>query len=310
MRNKFADMIYKMGKKDRSICALVADISPAGSMQLFREEFPERFINTGVAEQSMIGLAAGLAMDGMRPFCYTIAPFALYRPFEMIRVDLAYQNLPVTVIGMGAGLIYSTLGSTHQSIEDIAVASAVPNMTVLAPCDPHEMEMATEWCATADHGPVYMRLGKAGEPSLTHNALDEFEVGRPRLIKHGDDVLIMSYGTIVANALKAADILATEDIHASVLNVHTLKPFPENDVCELLSHYQRIVIYEEHVPFGGLADRVTRLVVERNLSVQLNVLSIKDEFVHFYGSYERLLEQHGLSVEHLCSAVRSMVTAS
>ena len=175
MRNKFADVIYEIGKKDKRICAIVADISPAGSIAKFREEYPERFINCGVAEQSMIGIAAGMALRGMRPFCYTIATFSLYRPFEMVRDDLCYQNLPVTIIGMGAGVIYSTLGATHHTMEDIAVASAIPNMTVLAPCDPEEMRLATRWCATESKGPVYMRLGKAGEPDLTKSAISEFK---------------------------------------------------------------------------------------------------------------------------------------
>ena len=114
----------------------------------FRQSFPERFINCGVAEQSMIGIAAGLAMKGMKPFCYTISTFSLYRPFEMVRVDLCYQNLPVVVIGMGAGVIYSTLGSTHHTIEDISIASSIPNMRVLAPCDPIEMGYVIKWCVT------------------------------------------------------------------------------------------------------------------------------------------------------------------
>ena len=187
MRNAFADVIYEVGQKDQRICALVADISPAGSMVKFREQFPERFINTGVAEQSMIGIAAGLALKGMRPFCYTIATFSLYRPFEMIRVDLCYQNLPVTVIGMGAGVVYSTLGGTHHSMEDVAVAAAIPNMTVIAPCDPAEMRLMTLWCATESTGPVYMRLGKAGEPDLTADAVDIFRIGKIEIKrnKHG-----------------------------------------------------------------------------------------------------------------------------
>ena len=129
MRNKFADTLYELSKEDDRICALVADISPAGSMVKFREEFPERFVNTGVAEQSMIGIAAGMALQGLRPFCYTIATFSLFRPYEMVRVDLGYQNLPVTIIGMGAGVVYSTLGGTHHSMEDISIASSIPNMT-------------------------------------------------------------------------------------------------------------------------------------------------------------------------------------
>ena len=175
MRNNFAEVLYEEGKKDNKICVVVADISPAGSIQKFRNEFPDRFINCGVAEQSMIGIAAGLALKGFRPFCYTIATFTLYRPFEMVRVDLCYQNLPVTIIGMGAGAIYSTLGGTHHTIEDVAVAGALPNMTVIAPCDPSEMRDATRWCATKSNGPVYMRLGKVGEPDITENAIDKFE---------------------------------------------------------------------------------------------------------------------------------------
>src|SRR5262245_47868198 len=204
MRNAFADVLFELGQANPRLCALVADISPAGSMVKFREQFPERFLNTGVAEQAMIGIAAGLALRGMRPFCYTIATFSLFRPFEMIRVDLAYQNLPVTVIGMGAGVIYSTLGGTHHTMEDIAVASAVPNMTVLAPCDPDEMRQATPGCATSSTGPVYMRLGKAGEPALTAQAADPSVAGKIRHLKKGRHTAVVSYGTTVGLANEVA----------------------------------------------------------------------------------------------------------
>src|SRR3982750_2951249 len=138
MRNKFADTLYECGKKNPRVAIVVADISPAGSMGKFRDQYPDRFINVGVAEQSMIGICAGLALKGCQPFAYTIATFTLYRPFEMVRDDLCYQNLPVTVVGMGAGVIYSTLGGTHHTQEDIAIAGAIPNMQILAPCDPLE----------------------------------------------------------------------------------------------------------------------------------------------------------------------------
>ena len=178
MRNNFAEVLYEEGKKNKKICVVVADISPAGSIQKFRNQFPDRFINCGVAEQSMIAISAGLAMEGFRPFCYTIATFSIFRPYEMVRIDLCYQNLPVTIIGMGAGLIYNTLGVTHQTYEDIAITTALPNMQVLAPCDPLEMKEATEWCANKSNSPTYMRLGKAGEPNLTENAVDKFEIGK------------------------------------------------------------------------------------------------------------------------------------
>src|SRR5690349_782673 len=146
MRNMFADAFFEAGLRDPRLVMVVADISPAGSIARFREEFPDRFVNTGVAEQVMIGMCAGMAQRGLRPFAYTIATFTLYRPFEMVRDDLCYQNLPVTIVGIGGGVTYSTLGGTHHAQEDVAVACALPNMTVLAPCDPAETRDMTRWC--------------------------------------------------------------------------------------------------------------------------------------------------------------------
>ena len=296
MRNKFADVMYEIGQTDRRIAALVADISPAGSMVRFREEFPERFVNCGVAEQSMIGIAAGMALRGMRPFCYTIATFALYRPFEMVRVDLCCQNLPVTVVGMGAGVIYSTLGGTHHSMEDVAIASALPNMRVMAPCDPEEMSLATRWCATESRGPVYMRLGKAGEPDLTSHAVEPFDVDRIRYLRKGSDIAILSYGTTVAMAFRIADRLAADGKSVSVLSCHTIKPLDREGVREVLASHGRVAVVEEHVPHGGLGSRVKEIAWETGARCQLDCFSLKDAFIHFYGSHDELLNAHGLSV--------------
>ena len=153
MRNTFSEALYEAATTNPDVYIVVADISPAGSMAKFSTEYPERFINVGVAEQSMIGICAGLALKGCQPFAYTIATFSLYRPFEMVRDDLCYQNLPVTVVGMGAGVIYSTLGGTHHTQEDIAIAGALPNMQIIAPCDPAECTEATRWCATPEERP-------------------------------------------------------------------------------------------------------------------------------------------------------------
>src|SRR5258707_8660320 len=147
MRNTFSEALYKAATANPDVYIVVADISPAGSMAKFSQQYPERFINVGVAEQSMIGICAGLALKGCKPFAYTIATFTLYRPFEMVRDDLCYQNLPVTIVGIGGGVTYSTLGATHHAQEDVAIACAIPNMSVIAPCDPAEAEAATRWCA-------------------------------------------------------------------------------------------------------------------------------------------------------------------
>ena len=295
MRNKFADAIYEIGQKDNRICALVADLSPAGSMVSFREEYPERFVNCGVAEQSMIGIAAGMALSGMRPFCYTIATFSLYRPFEMIRDDLCYQNLPVTIIGMGAGVIYSTLGGTHHTMEDVAVASAIPNMTVLAPCDPEEMRLATIWCATENKGPVYMRLGKAGEPNLTLDAVEPFKIGKVRCLRRGNDIALLSYGISMNMVLKTAEQLSQRGKTVSVYSCHTIKPLDQEGIRQILATHDQVAVIEEHVPHGGLGSRVKEVAWDSQSKCQLDCFSLKDEFIHFYGNYDELLEKHGLS---------------
>lgn len=303
MRNAFADVIYEIGQQDSRICALVADISPAGSIVKFRELFPERFINTGVAEQAMIGIAAGLALKGMRPFCYTIATFSLYRPFEMIRVDLCYQNLPVTVIGMGAGVNYSTLGSTHHSMEDIAIAGAIPNMTVLAPCDPAEMRLMTQWCATKSTGPAYMRLGRAGEPDLTADAADAFTAGKIRYLKKGTDIALISYGVTVAMAKDIAAKLEASGKSVSVLSCHTIKPLDTEGVEQVLATHKRVAVIEEHVPHGGLGSRIKEIAWDVRANCRLQTFSLKDEFIHCYGTHDELLHAHGLSVETVTGAL-------
>ena len=303
MRNNFAEVLYEEGKKDNKICVVVADISPAGSIQKFRNEFPDRFINCGVAEQSMIGIAAGLALKGFRPFCYTIATFTLYRPFEMVRVDLCYQNLPVTIIGMGAGAIYSTLGGTHHTIEDVAVACALPNMTVIAPCDPSEMRDATRWCATKSNGPVYMRLGKVGEPDITENAIDKFEFGKIRYIKKGNDIAIISYGITVKMALDLSEELKKKEKSVSEISCHTIKPLDKLGIKKILNKYQSVYILEEHVPHGGLSSRVKEIASDENTKAELKSFTLKDEFIHFYGSHQELLEKHGLSVKQILKKI-------
>jgi transketolase len=305
MRTKFAEAIYEIGKKDDRICALVADLSPAGSMIDFRADFPERFLNCGVAEQSMIGIAAGMALNGMKPFCYTIATFALYRPFEMIRDDLCYQNLPVTIIGMGAGLIYSTLGGTHHAMEDISIASAIPNMTVLAPCDPAEMKLATIWCATESQGPVYMRLGKAGEPDLTSDAIDAFEFGKVRCLKSGKDLAIISYGITVSMAFELSEKLEVLGKSTAIYSCHTIKPLDDVGITQILSTHSQVVVIEEHVPHGGLGSRIKEIAFDNKTNCKVRTFSLKDEFIHCYGNHQELLSAHNFSIDKIMKDLAS-----
>lgn len=294
MRNRFADVFYELGKDDPRLAIVVADISPAGSIAKFRESFPERFINTGVAEQIMIGLCAGMALKGLRPFAYTIATFALYRPFEFIRNDLCYQNLPVTVVGIGGGVAYANHGATHHAMEDIAIASAIPNMTVIAPCDPDEVAIVTKWCAIENNsGPVYLRLGKAGEPIITQNA-EPFVIGKVRYIQRGIHKCILSYGVTVHRALKMAQKMFEETgVPVSVVNCHTIKPLDKDGILEIFNSHDHIIIIEEHVPFGSLGTRVKELAWDNKATCKIEHISLKDEFIHCYGNHEQMLTAHG-----------------
>lgn len=296
MRNTFAQTFHEAAKADPRLCVVVADISPAGAMDKFRQEFPDRFINTGVAEQIMIGMVAGMSMRGLKPFAYTIATFTLYRPFEFIRDDLCYQNLPVTVVGIGGGVTYSTLGSTHHAQEDVAVACAVPNLRVIAPCDPEEARAATHWCINQQEGPVYLRLGKAGEPSLTENALTPFEFGKMRYLRDGTDVCILGYGPVLKLGMDAADAFQARGISTSVASVHTLKPLDREGIARALGKFRHVIVVEEMVAQGGLGDAVKSIAWECGARCRLDCLSLQDEFIHTYGKHEDVLKAHGITL--------------
>ncbi|MBI5163752.1 MAG: transketolase [Magnetospirillum sp.] len=315
MRSAFSETLYGCAREDRRIVLLGADVLPPGGIGRLREEDQARFVNVGIAEQAMIGIAAGMALKGLQPFAYTMATFSLFRPFEFVRDDLCYQNLPVTVVGMGAGIAYTTLGATHQAQEDVAVAGALANMRILAPCDPAETAAATAWCATQRSGPVYLRLGKAGEPDLTAAADEPFAFGRLRWLRRptqaaqagaaqaGTSVAILSYGPILAKAAALAERLRDAGRTVSLASVHTLKPLDEAAVVAALAAHDTVVVIEEHVARGGLAAEVVRLAWESRATCALHRFTLKDEFVHCYGTPDQGLAAHGLSVEAFATAL-------
>jgi transketolase len=307
MRNRFADVFYELGKHDPRLCILVADISPAGSIEKFRKNFPNRFVNTGVAEQVMIGMAAGMAQRGLRPFVYTIATFALYRPFEFIRNDICYQDLPVTIVGIGGGLSYSTLGATHHAQEDIAVASTLPGMRIITPSDPAEVEAATRWCATQNSGPVYLRLGKAGEPDITTSLEDDWEFGKLRTLRIGNDLLILTFGTISSSVLKVVDKLAVKGIYVQLVTASTLEPLDLEFLGDLVSRHNLILVVEEHISFGGLAYRIRNYLQQVHWRGQFDSQSLPNSFSHVYGKLGDLHEAFGLSESDIERKVLEML---
>lgn len=304
MRDAFARALHNASKRRDDVFFLVADISPASSLDDFLAESPTRFIDVGVAEQSLIGIAAGIAMRGFRPFAYTIANFSIYRPFEQIRVDLCYQNLPVVVVGVGGGMAYSALGSTHHTIEDIAVMSALPNMTVVAPCDPLEVDEAVH-ASFGLEGPMYLRLGKAGEPDLTADAPEPFELGRIRKIREGYSVAILGYGPVLGLALDVANALDIgPEERIAVFSVHTMKPLDLKRLAEILNSFERVVTLEEHVEFGSLGSRVRQLAFEQSSDVDVQCLALHDRFIHVYGAQADLRNAHQITSEALVDAVK------
>jgi transketolase len=302
MRNAFATAVAELGDSHPDLIMLAGDIGNR-LFDNFKEKHPTRFYNCGVAEANMTGVASGLAASGLQPITYTITPFNTLRCLEQIRLDICYPNLPVIVVGTGAGLSYAGLGATHHSMEDVAVAAAIPNMTVLAPCDPAEMRQMTHWCATQSQGPVYMRLGKAGEPDLTANALEAFQPGKVRYLQRGTDVALLSYGITVAMAKNIAARLEAKGKSVSVLSCHTIKPLDRTGIEQVLSAHKQVAVIEEHVPHGGLGSRVKEIAWENRAKCSLETFSLKDEFIHCYGSHDELLHAHGLHAERVVQAL-------
>ena len=306
MRDAVARAITEQARLRDDLIVVVADISPAAALRTFLDENPTRIVDVGVSEQAMIGMAAGLALKGFRPFAYTIAPFAIFRPLEQIRVDLCYQELPVVVIGVGAGLSYSALGSTHHTPEDIAIASALPNMTVVAPCDPAEVEAAVAGSFTL-RGPMYLRTGKSGEPNLTGDAPEPFELGRIRLIAQqaGARTAVLSYGPImdsVLNVLRTMSAMGPAGA-ADVYSVHTLKPLDTDRLDAILRSYDRVVVIEEHVGMGGLGMQVRARAAGHGGAPEIRCLHLKDAFLHTYGSKDDLLAAHGITPASIAAAM-------
>jgi transketolase len=299
MRDTFAQAFYDQAQSNPKLFMVVADISPASKIANFKQEFPTRFIDVGVAEQTLIGLSAGLALQGYKPFAYTIANFTIYRPFEQVRNDLCYQNLPVTVVGMGAGITYSPLGATHHTLEDIAVMSAIPNMSIIAPCDPAEVTEAVK-AAVMHDGPMYLRLGKSGEPVLTQSAPDSFRFGKLRQIQSGSDIAILSYGPIMKMAIDLAEKLRAERGNSvAVYSVHTLKPLDKESIASVMQSFSRVVVIEEHVEQGGLGAQVKQIGWDSHASCKLHTFSLKNEFLHVYGSQDDIRRSHGLSLDQI-----------
>lgn len=305
MRKAFVDSIQEVAAENGRVLLLIGDIG-AYLFRNFKKAFPNRLLNMGIAEANMMSTAVGLAMNDWIPFVYTITPFVTARCYDQIRVDVCYQNANVKIVGVGSGISYGTAGSTHHSLEDIAIMRALPNMTVISPADPRETQEAIK--AVVKHqGPVYVRLALASEP-LDYEKVNRFEIGKARLMRDGDDATLIAAGELVGRALEAASQLEVEGIRCRVVNMHTIKPIDKEVIKKAIRDSKAIITVEEHSIIGGLGSAVAEVIAEEKESkVLFKRLGFKDVFCKDYGSKDYLLEQYGLSAAAIVKEVKKLL---
>jgi transketolase len=303
MRRTCLDVVYELAKQDERVVFIGSDLG-AGTLDEFREEIPDRFFMEGVSEQNIIGMAAGLAMEGYIPFVNTIATFITRRCYEQVAVDLCVHNLPVKLIANGGGLVYAPLGPTHTAIEDIAIMRALPRMTVVAPCDKDEMLRFLPQ-TMAMEGPCYIRLAKGGDEIVSQPELG-FEIGRSILMREPGEVLLIGTGIGTTRALHAADGLARDGVRCGVLHMHTVKPLDKEAILHWAERVETIVTVEEHTLNGGLGSAVGDVLIDdyQGVMPKLLRLGIPDNFTDKYGSQDDLLEYYGLQGSQIAARIR------
>jgi transketolase len=295
-----------MGKENPLIVGLTADLSNTTSIVHFANAFPERFFNVGIAEQNMMGVAAGLAKTGLIPFASTMAVFACLRAGEQVRTDIAYQNLPVKIIATHAGISFGHAGTTHHCTEDFAVMRSFANMTVICPADGIETSRAVRACVDIP-GPVYIRIGRGFEPPCYENEEYQFEIGKAVRMQDGKDLTIICCGIAVLQSLQAAKTLAEQDgLSVRVLNMHTIKPIDREAVLAALNETRRILVVEEHNVQGGLGDAVGGIIAESGKGCVFKKHGIQDEFA-VIGYAEDLYSHYGLDSNGIIDKVREMM---
>jgi transketolase len=309
MRKTALTCVHRLAQKDDRVVFVGSDVGP-GVADEFKEEFPDRFFVEGIAEQYVLGMSAGLALDGFIPYIKTIGTFLTRRCYEQIVVDACLHGLPLRLMADGGGLVYAPLGPTHQAIEDIAIMRCLPNMTVLAPCDPLEAERLT--LQTLDvPGPVYLRLaGEEDENPLVSRADLPCELGKAVPLREGDDVLFVTCGTMPAAALEAAEALERDGLSCGVLHFHTIKPLDVAGLAAALGDVRLVCTLEEHVAAGGFGSAVLEGLHALNVAPPRTLrVSLGDRFVTGYGSRDELLARAGLVGPAVADQVRQAIGA-
>lgn len=301
MRTAFINTLTGLGRKDKRIFLLTGDLG-FSVLEGFKSRFPDRFFNIGVAEANMVGVAAGLALTGKIVYIYSIVPFVTLRCLEQIRNDICYQRLNVRIIGVGGGLSYGTAGSTHYSLEDIAVMRSMPGLAVVCPGDPLEAEKAVQ-ASVNFKGPLYIRLGKGRDP-LVYKKMNGFRIGRSILARKGPDIAVIATGNMLPNALSAAGLLQKKGIKAAVISMHTVSPIDAKAIAGLARSRKAIFTVEEHNITGGLGSAVAEVLAEQPAKIFFRRIGVRGQ-VNCLGSQDYLRGKLGLDAKGIAAAVIS-----
>ena len=302
-RAGFGEGIYEIAKQNPHVVALTADLAGSLKLNAFIKDFPERFIQCGIAEANMIGIAAGMTIGGKIPYTTTFANFSTSRVYDQIRQSVAYSGKNVKICASHAGLTLGKDGATHQVLEDIGMMKMVPGMTVLNPCDFNNTKAAL--IASGDYGgPVYLRFGRPVIPVFTA-ADQQFEIGKAWMVNEGKDVTIIATGHMVWEAIQAGEILENQGIDAEIINIHTIKPLDEAAILQSVAKTGCVVTAEEHNRLGGLGDSVAQLLVTKHLAPQ-EYVAVNDSFGES-GRPADLMKKYGLDADHIVKAVQKVM---
>jgi transketolase len=299
MRNSFSNTITKLAKINKKIILLSGDIGNK-LFDNFKKNFPEKFINCGVAESNMTTFASGLASQGYIPFTYTIASFNVLKTIEQIKIDVCYQNLPVVIVGVGSGLCYSNLGTTHHSFEDYGLLNNIPDLQIVCPCDPKELEILLPQIIKSKK-PTYLKIGKKNEVNITEYDY-KTKLGKLKRVRKGNKICIFSYGNIINNIINSKKYLKKK-ISPEIINVSTLYPLNKKQIVRCLKKFKKIMIIEEHLENTGLTNQIIAISISYNLRNTFSSISIKKKFIIGAGNILQVRKKIGMDEKSIAKKI-------